>query len=474
MNPFCIVVIGYGVWLLWLIAPLPASWSAPPLELQPASRVQMVQHQPGEPRPFFRMDLNIVDAHGLPSSIPWQKEMAKLNESIDIKILEDNRTVHPFYVAMPDATVESVATGREVMLVFDVSGSMNKLMADGRLRFDAAKGAASRFLQNFQDGLDSIAIVPFESHQVVERIQAGRFVRTKAEARRQIEALPAPRSPYNTALYSATVAALEVLERRKAVNPSQQFLLIVLTDGKNDVRPLMGDDPGLLTGETGLDTVKEKANKVGIPIYTVGFGTSGTDFDTHTLRAMAWPSPANFSTALGAKQLGNTLRQVRRALVDRLRLTFHTHHTDWSTLKGLTFLVRLRLPDGRQLQSPELRWLCTTLTGCAPEGTLTPAEYKAWLDRPHRPPDRSFLVVVLRRLGILALFAGGLAVLWYLLPRLLWPQSQQPRHTGPMSTRVKQPSGPSMPGNTAPKTRLQALGLGGKRPAPRRRFEKTL
>jgi Mg-chelatase subunit ChlD len=419
------------------------------------------------------MELNMVDARGVPVSIPLHNEVAKLKKSLEVESLEDHSAVHPFYVHTPQAAGEPVAIAREVLLVFDVSGSMTKRLADGRSRFDAAKEAANRFLHNFQDGLDSMAIVPFESHRVLERIQAGRFVGTQAEARRQIDELTVPRPSYNTALYSATVAALEVLQGRKAANPSHQFLLIIMTDGKNDVQPRKGDDPGLLTGEQGLQTVQRKANEVDIPIYTVGFGTPGVDFDEHALRAMAWPNPANFFTALNASQLENALQHVRQALVDRLRITFHTNHPDWTTLKERTFMVRFRLPDGQQLQSAAIRWRCTTMTGCPPEGTLTQAEYRDWLDSA-KPVERTFVAVVLRRLGILALFAGGLAALWFIPPRVLWSRSWRPRPAGSVGARGGQPRVPPRPGESAPTTRPPAPGPNGQHPPPRRRFEKTL
>ena len=190
------------------------------------------------------------------------------------------------------------------------------------------------FCSSFQDGVDHIAIVPFESHQVVERIKAARFVSTTAEARHQIEALPAPRGDYNTALYSATVAALEVLEGRKALHPSRQFQLIILTDGKNDVRPR--DDPGLLDGNRGLQTVVLKASEVRIPIYTVGFARP-RDLDEASLQAMAWPSSSNYFPAPDADRLEQALQAlkvVRQTLVDRLRITFSTSHQEWSTPQG--------------------------------------------------------------------------------------------------------------------------------------------
>ena len=473
ITAYRILIIGCGVGLLWLSAPPHTSWSAPTLKLRSTGRVQMVQHEPGEPRPFFRMELNMVDARGVPVSIPLHDEVAKLKKSIKIESLEDHSAVHPFYVHIPQAAGEPVAIAREVLLVFDVSGSMTKRLADGRSRFDAAKDAANRFLHNFQDGSDSMAVVPFESHRVVERIQAGRFVSTQAEAKRQIDELTVPRPSYNTALYSATVAALGVLQGRKAANPSHQFLLIIVTDGKNDVQPRKGDDPGLLTGEQGLRTVQRKASEVGIPIYTVGFGTSGADFDEQTLRAMAWPNAANFFTALSADQLENALQHVRQALVDRLRITFHTNQTAWTTLTERTFKVRFRLPDGQQLESPEIHWQCTTMTGCPPEGTLTQAEYRAWLDSA-KPAGRTFVAVVLRRLGILALFAGGLAALWCIPPRVLWSRSWRPWPAGPVGARGGQPRVPPRPGESAPTIRPPAPGPNGQHPPPRRRFEKTL
>jgi hypothetical protein len=47
ITAYRILIIGWGVGLLWLSAPPHTSWSAPTLELQSTGRVQMVQHEPG-------------------------------------------------------------------------------------------------------------------------------------------------------------------------------------------------------------------------------------------------------------------------------------------------------------------------------------------------------------------------------------------------------------------------------------------
>jgi hypothetical protein len=247
MNTSRILVVGCVALLLRMGAPSLAASPDQQPQLRLAGPVQMVQREPGEPTPFFRMDLTIVDEHQTPIAIDWPKGKKELKKAIKVNV-KGHGAARPFYVESPKATATPEAVGREMMLVVDVSGSMTRPLADRGSKFEAAKEAISRFLHHFQDGVDHVAIVPFESHQVVERIKAGRFVSTKAEARQQLEELPRPREHYDTALYSATSAALEVLEGRRAASPSRQFRLIVLTDGKNDVTSF-GNDPGLLDGE---------------------------------------------------------------------------------------------------------------------------------------------------------------------------------------------------------------------------------
>src|SRR5262249_52732304 len=149
------------------------------------------------------------------------------------------------------------------------------------------------------------------------------------------------------------------------------------------------DDPDLLAAKMGLDTVVAKAEAVGVPIYTIGFGDT-RDFDESTLRAMAWPNASNYFRAHDAPQLENVLLVVRQALVNRLRITFCTDHRDWRMLTRLAFRVAVTLPDGRRIASPEVPWACTAMTACLPEGTLTPAESRALLDVrcPPDTPDR--------------------------------------------------------------------------------------
>jgi Mg-chelatase subunit ChlD len=467
MNTSRVLVVGCMALLLWKGGPPSAASPDQQLQLRPAGPVHMVQREPGEPTPFFRMDLTIVDERQAPIGVEWSKDQKELKNAIEIDV-KGHGSVHPFYVESPQATATPEAVGRQMMLVVDISGSMTRTMGDRRSKYEAAKEAINRFLQHFRDGVDHIAIVPFESHQVAARIKAGKFVSTKAEARQQIEELPRPREPYNTALYSATMAGLEVLESRKASYPSQQFQLIMLTDGKNDVS--FGDDPGLLDGYRGLDAVVSKAREVKIPIHTVGFGKP-RDLDEDSLRAMAWPSASNYFPAPDAERLEQALgvfKVVPRGLVDQLRMTFATDQQDWSTLKSLTFAVRFKQSGGRSIESAEIPWFCQPMTACPPEGTLTAAEIKALLEGGPLGNGKTFQGVVLRRLAILAVFSGGLAALWFIPLRLLWTSPRLSRPSALMGPHAGIARLPTSSGNPARALRPRAPGQGGQSPPSNR------
>jgi Mg-chelatase subunit ChlD len=465
MNTSGILAVGCVALLLWVGAPPSAATPDQPPQLRLAGPVHMLQREPGESMPFFRMDLTIVDAHQAPIGVEWPKGREGLKDAIAIDV-KGHSPVHPFYVESPQATATPEAVGRQMMLVVDISGSMTRRLGDRRSKYEAAKEAINRFLQHFRDGVDQIAIVPFESHQVAERIKAGRFVSTKAEARKQIEELPRPREHHNTALYSATMAGLEVLEGRKAAHPSQQLQLIMLTDGKNDVS--FGDDPGLLDGSRGLDAVVLKAREVGIPIYTVGFGKP-RDLDEDSLRAMAWPNASHYFPAPDAERLEQALgafKVMPRGLVDRLRITFATGHQDWSTLKGLTFTVRFKRPDGGWIESAEIPWFCRPMTACPPEGTLTAAEIKALLEDGSIGNGKTYLGVVLRRLGIFALFSGGLAALWFIPGRLLWTSTRPPRPSALLGAHAGRPRLSTSPVNPVRMLKPRPPGQSGQSPPP--------
>src|SRR5207249_311387 len=93
-------------------------------------------------------------------------------------------------------------------------------------------------IRNAEGSPMSVAV---ESHDVRGRIRTASFVETVADARQVIANLPQPSPRNNTALYAAVDVALDVLAGQKQARPRDEQSLVILTDGRDDVRP--GDDP---------------------------------------------------------------------------------------------------------------------------------------------------------------------------------------------------------------------------------------
>ena len=84
----------------------------------------------------------------------------------------------------------------------------------------------------------------------------------------QLNAIQTPAPQDNTALFSAVVAAIPILQNE--AKSGRAVALVVFSDGHNDVgHP--GDDPNLLSGPSGLQSATTAAKEAKIPIYTIGF-----------------------------------------------------------------------------------------------------------------------------------------------------------------------------------------------------------
>ena len=174
--------------------------------LEFADRVRMVSCDPSTGKPCFRVAFNVVDAQGLPLNLdlPPAKNLRGM-----LKIKLENEEIDPFYAVARTGQTKAVR-GRVALIVVDISGSMNIKLPSGRTRFQTAQEAMQQFLEGFDESVDHVAIVPFESHNVAEPINNAQFATTKADVSSQIEALPVPQPRNNTALYSAVVLGLQV------------------------------------------------------------------------------------------------------------------------------------------------------------------------------------------------------------------------------------------------------------------------
>lgn len=394
---------------------LPAAAEAPAGRLDFADGIRMMNCDPAATVPCFRLKFNIVDAQGNPlgAQLPTPDKLA---DSIAIRV--DGQEIKPFYAAA-ESGVAQATRGRTALILVDISGSMNTVLPTGGTRFEAAKAALSHFLDNYQDNADQVAIVPFESHDVESTIRAARFASTRDEALRQVNGLPAPKPRNNTALFSAVLFGLDVLAKHgkesSAGTLAPETMLIVMTDGSNDVE--RGDDPGLLAGRDVPQDVSARVQASGLQVIGVGFGDR-KDIDETALQ--------HLSTKLympdSAEQLRRVFSFARTLLNNRIRAAFASPYPDRSSLAGRTMMVsaRLTLPTGESLAGGDSPWATPQLGVPLYQGKCDDAEMKALLQ--HNVEAGGGWMAVLRPVLVFLGLATLLLVLWFWVPRLVWPE----------------------------------------------------
>jgi Mg-chelatase subunit ChlD len=388
--------------------------------LQNADKVHMLQSKDSSNRPFFRMRLTI------PEGVPKLRTPAN-----SIEIFEGDHSYHPFYVQLGQETRAlpgAVSTSRRfALIVMDVSGSMLDRLASGQTKFEAATAAAKQFLNGFEAGIDNVAVVPFESRQVVAKIRRAVFASDLQSVMAEIEGLPTPDPKGNTGLYTAIESALAVLNEKKKEDISRSAMLLVLTDGKNDVNSNKGDDPGLLEGNEGLAKVISSARSSGFTVVTIGFGDTPGSIDADALRQIA--SPDHYWSAENLQSLEQIFRREKQALINQFDVTFATDWHDTRSLMGrdVRFRVRMRTDDGRTFESEPIAFATPETSEPRFEGLLSADEEQALIPQvsltAKGPRVESFEDVLLSRLMIAAGLALALGVLWFGVPRLIWRES---------------------------------------------------
>lgn len=376
-----------------------------------ADRIRLVNCDPSTSKPCFRAAFNSVDAQGSPLdlNLPPAKDLHR-----QMKIKLDNQEIDPFF-AVSQAGQTKAARGRVALILVDISGSMNNKLPSGSTRFETAQQALQQFLDGFDSSVDRVAIVPFESHNVAPQIQAAQFATNKTGALLQIQALTTPQPRNNTALYSAVVLGLQVLaQQAQNVPGSPETLLIVMTDGKNEV--YKGDDPGLLDGPSGLQQASSAVQSSGTQVIGIGFGDSA-GIDTAALRQLS----TKLYMADNLDRLKQAFSFARTLQTNRIVATFAAPVDDRSSLEGRTYHVSatLNLPDGQRLESGEKIWSAPEMSVPSFDGKCDTDELKAALQI---VPSSTNWLTMLR--PVLVFFGLGtfLLVLWFWVPRLVWPE----------------------------------------------------
>ena len=336
-----------------------------------------------------------------------------------VQVESGGAAIAPFYVSA-DTGSDSSQRANVVLIEIDISGSMNSLVSPGVTRFEAARTAIAKYLEGMQEGVDQIAIVPFESHHVVPTIRAAVFTSRRDEAMAQLTAVPPPGPKNNTALFQAVFSGVQAMQSELAslVKPGMtaadfQPRILVMTDGKNEVA--RGDDLDLLDGPLGMQQAAAAVASSGFDVIGIGFGDR-SEIDTDALK--------HLSKRMFLATTGDELLQIFHATTplrtSELRITFLSPWGDRPSLasKDPQFVFSLTLPDGRRLSSPPLRYMTPAMGTPLYERTATPEEMQALIEA--RPPASSGWEAVLRGLLVFAACAVLLLLLRFWLPWLIW------------------------------------------------------
>jgi Ca-activated chloride channel family protein len=375
----------------------------------------------------FRISFGFIDESGKPVNVqlPPADQLAS-----HVEVQLDGQAVKPFYAVATATRSKTARRPETTMLLFDISGSMLTNDIGGQSRFEGAKGAAAEYLKNFSDGQDRIAIVPFASQNVEKTIAAAHFVSSRAEAQAELDALPQPEPRNNTALYSAVRTAVETLQQQRQPD-REQPRLILLTDGTNDVRPQAGDDPGLLAGASGLTTSATAVQQSRVDVLPIGLGNRQSIDEVAMTRLGTRPPLITFDL--------NTLHRAFQSQQlppdENLTITLQAPESlDSRTLlagRVIRFRAKVTLSDGSVLmENRQALWVAPPVATPSFEGEATDAEQRAFLA--NASLDHGPIMLFLRPFLVFTALAALLAVLWFGLPRLLWPERYDQRAARPV------------------------------------------
>jgi Mg-chelatase subunit ChlD len=395
---------------------LDATASGPPTALRVTEPLSLKDCSPVTTVPCFTLSISPVDEHGVPAGVrlPPQDRLLKA-----ISVQTSSGALTPFYVKASTGAA-AIARPNIVLIEMDISGSMNREVSPGVSRFAAARQAIAGYLATTQDGVDEVAIVPFESHHVVPTLQAAVFTSKQEQALMQLKALPDPGLKNNTALYQAVFTGVDVLgaelARLEKGGTSRANLtpqLIVMTDGKNEV--FHGDDPALLDGPLGLEQSSAKVHAAGFDVVGIGFGNP-SEIDTEALHQL---STRTF-LASDPLQLAHAFQSSTPAHPSTLDVAFLSPGSDRQSLaaQNSQFTVALHLLDGRNLVSPQVEYLPPAMAMPLYSGHISYEALQALST--FEPPASSGWSTVLRGLLVFAGLGVVLLLLWFWVPRIIW------------------------------------------------------
>lgn len=214
--------------------------------------------------------------------------------------------MRPQWVGEP---VELPSTGRDLMLAVDISGSMGtrdmNLGGQAATRLQAVKAVVGDFVEKRKG--DRLGLILFGTRPYVQTP----LTFDRATVNKLLMDTPLGIAGGKTAIGDAIGLAVKRLRER----PSKSRVLILLTDGRNNV------------GEVAPLRAAQIAAKEGIKIYTIGFGADqmevpgllfsrtvnpSADLDEATLKKIAQMTGGVYQRARSTRELASVYQELDR------------------------------------------------------------------------------------------------------------------------------------------------------------------
>ncbi|MBK5189292.1 MAG: VWA domain-containing protein [Gemmatimonadaceae bacterium] len=371
-------------------------------------------------------------------------------------------------VALNDGIARSTASLAHpltLLVLVDISGSMK---GQG---IELTRSALRTFISELPRGSVRVAVAPFASRRLAPQIRAATFTDPQS-ALAQVDALPQPEG--NTGLYSAVEIGSEVVKGALQNAPADAWgALLVITDGRNDVRA--GDDPGLLSGAAGRDAAVNAVASSGSYVWLVGIGDAPDGAD---LQALAGTHGERYLVAEDPLLLHRVFTGIRDALFTTRALTYPAPAWARTRLARGIFPMTVSRGDGRGCCAAVVagRWTpplyaLPAFSGVADSGTATAQAITSFEQSEARVGSNVL---------VFAFFALVALILWFVLPRMLWPD-ESVAMAGPPAAKLADSVAAAAPAaRAAPKSAVpeQSASAGGVRRgvtevSPRRPTEVT-
>jgi Ca-activated chloride channel family protein len=242
-----------------------------------------------------------------------------------------------------EATSEVEASGIDIMLAVDVSGSMEaldfKLGGEPANRLDVAKTVIDNFIEGRPD--DRIGLVAFAGRPYL----VSPLTLDHDWLRQNLERTRIGLVEDGTAIGTALATSVNRLRGEDA----KSRIVVLLTDGINNA------------GKVAPETAAEAARALGVRVYTIAAGTQGeapmpvtdasgrrrivtarVDVDEETLKRVADETGGKFFRATDTDSLARIYEEIDRLEKTTIKATQYEKHEDlfaWALVPGIGLLL---------------------------------------------------------------------------------------------------------------------------------------